>query len=229
MNIIDIAFYIGLILGSALLLGAMYVYIRRQIFGLGGVVLVVFGSFLIGLSIWTSFKVSVNADGSVSAEYKREAKEDLGAKAADLNGSIEQLKLRLVALDQDIAALKKVAPSATPPKAQVQKREAEEQRFSKNSPYSVLVFNKANQDTVGAQISNALLLAGFKSSSTQTTLAEALQQFPPNTARVLYTKRGQQKLAEIKDLLAKTTSNITYSYREDVVELRRGDIQILLF
>ena len=95
MQITDFAFVFGLLLGSILLLGAVFVYVKRQIFGLAGVILVVFGSSLIGLSIWTSFEFSVGPDGSVTAKYNREVKEDLGAKTAYLNGSIEQLKLML--------------------------------------------------------------------------------------------------------------------------------------
>lgn len=229
MTIKDIAFYFGLVLGSMLLVGAVYVYVKRLTFGLGGVVLIVFGAFLVGLSIWTSFTVSVKADGSLTAEYKQEVKEDLGAKTADLNGSIEELKLKLNVLSQDIAALKKATPKSDPTPEQIVKREAKEQLFQQNSEYAVLVFHKPNQKDVGARISDALLSAGYRSSFTESSLAEASQQFSANTARVIYTKKGQQKLAAVRELLSKTALNISFIYKDDPIELRKGDIQILMF
>ena len=201
----------------------------RLTFGLGGVVLIAFGSFLVGLSIWTSVTISVKADGSLTAEYKQEAKEDLGAKTADLNGSIEELKLKLSVLSQDIVALKKATPKSEPPPEQIIKREAKEQLFQQNSEYTVLVFHKPNQKDIGGRISDALLSAGYRSSFTESSLAEASQQFPSNTARVLYTKKGQQKLAAVRELLSKAALNISFNYKEDPIDLRKGDIQILMF
>ena len=229
MTIKDIAFYFGLVLGSMLLVGTVYVYVKHLTFGLGGVVLIVFGAFLVGLSIWTSFTVSVKADGSLTAEYKQEVKEDLGDKTADLNGSIEELKLKLNVLSQDIAALKKATPKSDPTPEQIVKREAKEQLFQQNSEYAVLVFHKPNQKDVGARISDALLSAGYRSSFTESSLAEASQQFSANTARVIYTKKGQQKLAAVRELLSKTALNISFIYKDDPIELRKGDIQILMF
>ncbi|AOS83900.1 hypothetical protein BIU88_06885 [Chlorobaculum limnaeum] len=142
MTIKDIAFFAGLFLGSTLLLSTTYVFVKRQAFGLGGVVLIIFGSFMVGLSIWTSFEFSFKKDGSITAKYTQEIKEDLGEKTADINGNIEFLKLKIAELSQDVAALKIANPKAAPSKELVKSREVKEQEFKRNSDYSILVFIK---------------------------------------------------------------------------------------
>lgn len=228
MDIIEIAFYFGLFLGSALLLSAVFVFVTRQAFGLGGVVLIAFGSFLVGWSIWTSFEVSVGADGSVTAKYTRIA-EDIGAKAADFNGSIELLKRRINELTQDVSALKTATPAAAPSQEQIAKREVRDQEFARNSDYSVLVFYKPAQKETASQITKKLLSVGFRSSATPTDLREAVKQFDANTAWVVYTKKGRDKLPALKELFSTSFNNVKFVYRESPSDLRNGDVQILLF
>lgn len=225
MQITNIAFSLGLLLGSISLLSAVFVYVKHQAFGLAGVILVIFGSFLIGLSIWTSFEFSVGSDGSVTAKYTQ----DLGSKTADLNGNIEKLKLKLSDLTQDVAAIKQAIPKAAPSQDQLAKREDKERNFEQNSEYSVLVFYKSYQSGVALQISKALLSLGFRSSATPTDLKEAVQQFKPNQAWIVYTSKGQKKLPVLKEILASTGNKIEFIYRESPNDLRSGDIQILLF
>ena len=229
MYIKEIAFNFGLFLGSALLLSAVYVFVKRQAFGLGGVVLIVFGSFLVGLSIWTSFEISVGADGTVTARYKQEIKEDIGVKTADLNGSIELLKLKINELTQDVSALKTATPKAAPSQEQLVMRKDKEQAFRQNSDYSVLVFYKPAQKDTASLLTKRLLSVGFRSSATSTELKEAIRQFDANTAWVVYTKKGQETLPALKKLLEPTVSNVRFVYRETSYALRSGDIQILLF
>jgi hypothetical protein len=226
LNAMSVTTIVGLLLGSVLLLGALFAHLKRQTFGLGGVVLVVFGSFLIGLSAFTSFEFSV---GPVTGKYIQEAKEDLGVKTADLNGSIEQLKVKLAELTQDVAAIKRVTPGAAPTQEQVSKRESMERVFEQNSDYSVLVFHKPGQRETATQISRALLSVGFRSSATPTELKEATQQFKPNQAWIVYTSKGQEKLATLREVLASTGNKIEYIYRDSPYPLRSGDIQVLLF
>lgn len=229
MNIADIAFVFGLILGTYLLICATFVYCKHREFGLGGTMLVIFGSLLVGLSIWTSIEISVNADGSVKAKYIREAKEDLGAKTADLYGDIEQLKINIVELSQDVLALKKEIPAATLPKEQIAKREIAERIFKQNSEYSILIFNKPYQQEVATKISKALLSVGFRSSATPTDLKEAVKQLKTNQAWVLYSQKGQEKLGAIKLILQESAHEVEFIYRDDPYELRNGDVQVLLF
>jgi hypothetical protein len=228
MSVKEIAFYVGIILGSTLLLCSVYVFVKRQIFGLAGIVLIAFGSFLVGLSIWTSFEFSLNKDGSVTAKYSQEIKEDLGAKTAELNGSIESLKVKINDLTQDIVALKKATPSAVLSQEQVNKREVKQQLFTENSDYSVLVFYKPNQKETAKVITTAMLSVGFRSSSISTDLKEAIQQFDANTAWIVYTSKGQGKLPELKKILS-SVGNVKFVYRESPYNLRSGDVQVLLF
>lgn len=98
-----------------------------------------------------------------------------------------------------------------------------------NSTYSVLVFHKPEQQTTASALADALLSAGFKSSATSTHLTEAMKQFKPNEAWVIFTSRGKEKLPEVKRILMAVAPNVHYIDEPQPSNLQRGDIQILLF
>ena len=152
-----------------------------------------------------------------------------GDQTAELNGTIEQLKLRISELTQDVAVLREVTPAAVSPPDQLAKREAKEAEFSENSEYSVLVFYKPKQKETATILTKNLLSWGYKSSATPTDLKESVKQFPENTAWVIWSKKGQEKLEAIKEALPKLADTIDFEYREKPYKLRSGDIQILLF
>jgi hypothetical protein len=229
MTIKDTAFYAGLFLGSILLISTTYVFVKRQTFGLGGVFLIIFGSFLVGLSIWTSFEFSINKDGSITAKYTQEIKEDLGEKTADINGNIEFLKIKIAELSQDVTALKAANPNAKLSKDVLDRREAKEQEFKKNTDYSVLVFYKSTQKEKARKVTEKLLSVGFRSSATESDLKEVRRQFDQNTAWIVYTKRGKDKLATLRNVLQDLINDKQIIYRDTEYSLRRGDIQILLY
>ena len=56
--------YIALITGNlfgALMLGAVtFVYVKRQHFGLGSSVLTVFGTLLVGISVWQTAEITID-------------------------------------------------------------------------------------------------------------------------------------------------------------------------
>ena len=133
----------------------------------------------------------------------------------DSNGTIEQLKLKVNELTQDVVALRKATPAVTPPPEQIAKREAKEAQFSNNSDYSVLVFYKPYQKESATILTKKLLSLGFKSSATPTDLKEAIKQFDENTAWVIYSEKGQGKLQALKAALPALTERIKFVYREE--------------
>jgi tetratricopeptide (TPR) repeat protein len=59
----------GLGLGSAMLVIACVVFLKKNVFGLGGSVLSLFGLVLVGLSVWTSFDLSISPKGEIKAAF----------------------------------------------------------------------------------------------------------------------------------------------------------------
>ncbi len=224
-SIVSVAFTLGLLLGSVLLFTSVYRLLKHRDFGLGGTVLVVFGSMLLGLSVWTSFEFSVDLEGKVTARYTQ----DLGAKAADMNGKVEQLRFKVDDLAQDISDLKSATPSAKISPEVASERETRRRVFEQNSAYSVLVFHKSEQQATASALAEALLSAGFRSSSTPTHLKEAIKQFNHNEAWVIYTSRGKEKLSDVKRILMAAAPNVHYIDAPQPSNLQRGDIQVLLF
>lgn len=96
MNILALlTFILGMILGSTMIVVATYVYWKRQVFPIGAIVMTVFGTLLLGLSIWQSVKVQIGADGSLTTSFeklKQEVKEEVKQSNQSVSEKIEDLK-----------------------------------------------------------------------------------------------------------------------------------------
>jgi len=64
------AFAIGLVLGSVAVLSVCFVWVRRQLFGMGGGALSLVGVILVGLSVWGKVKIEAS-EGGVKAEFEK--------------------------------------------------------------------------------------------------------------------------------------------------------------
>lgn len=223
--IIQITLIMGLILGTICVLAAIYNFVRHQNFGLGGVVLVVFGALLLGLSIWHSIELSISADGSVTAKYTQE----IGAEAAEKNNQLEKLRIRVTENTEDIEQLKSSVTTPLITISQEEIRKEAREKFEENSKYSVLVFNKPAQNNNAENVARELTKIGFKSSATPTDLTESRRQFGNNEAWIIYSTTGQKLLPQLKELLTRIAPQVRFEYEQNPVKLRRGDVQILLF
>ena len=70
MDIKNMAFIAGLILGSLAIVSVCWVWVRSQVLGPGGGVLSFFGVLLVGLSIWSSASVELTPEG-FRAQFER--------------------------------------------------------------------------------------------------------------------------------------------------------------
>ena len=226
-TLILVTLAMGIALGAICLLAAVYNYIKHQSFGTGGIFLVVFGTILLGFSIWQSVEVTIDPDGGFTGKFKY--KQDLVAEGAERNIQFEKLKKKLTEMHEDLDLLKCNTNGAVIPQAKLAQRKQSEQAFDQNSKYSVLVFNKPAQSAVAENITKALLSNGYKSSSIATDLSESKHQYSSDTARLLYTKKGQTILVKIKAMIAGNTQNLNIVEEKNPIELMRGDIQVLLY
>lgn len=89
-----VTFILGMILGTSMITVSTYVYYRKQVFPIGAIVMTVFGTLLLGLSIWQSAKIQVGADGNISAsfeKFKQEVKEEVKHSNQSVTQKIEDL------------------------------------------------------------------------------------------------------------------------------------------
>lgn len=181
--------------------------------------------------VWSVVNNLIITPKNEEIQRLQRSKEDeySGAKAADLNGKVEQLRFKVDELAQDISDLKRATPSAKISPEVASERETRRRAFEQNSAYSVLVFHKSEQQATASALADALLSAGFKSSATPTYLKEALRHLNPNEAWVIYTSRGKEKLSDVKRILIATAPNVRYIEEPKPSNLQRGDIQVLLF
>ena len=63
----ELAILVGLIVGSAVLGSVCYVWVRQQVFGMGGTVLSAFGTVLIGLSVWSNIQITIGDTVKIAA------------------------------------------------------------------------------------------------------------------------------------------------------------------
>ncbi len=214
----------GLVLGAVLLLAAVYVFVRHQKFGLGGGVLVAFGTVLLGLSLWQSVELSVGPEGGITAKFQK----DLGAQSADLKGALAALDLKLTNLAEDVLASRGVSTGGTMTPSSPERLE-KQQQFNRNAAFSVLIFYKPYQKSKARAMESALLSNGYKSSATPTDLSESLKQYSENEAWIIYTDRGAERTKDVEVLLKSLDPGVTYDPNSKASPLRRGDVQVLLF
>ena len=153
----------------------------------------------------------------------------VGGVSADLNNDFDNLKKQVITLEKVVSSLasdKKLTMSAVKYALPVKRLDP---KFEQNQSYSVLVFHKMTQEENAKKATEALRVVGFKSSQTQTSLKEAREQKSAGTAWIIWTENAKSKLDEIVDLLKKTLPNIKIDVRDDPYQLRRGDVQVLMF
>jgi septal ring factor EnvC (AmiA/AmiB activator) len=74
MDITNMVFVTGMVLGSLIIVSVCWVWVRKQVLGAGGGALSFFGVMLVGLSVWSSARVEVTPEG-FRAEFERLQKE----------------------------------------------------------------------------------------------------------------------------------------------------------
>lgn len=103
MDVRSIAFFAGIVIGSAAILAVAFVWIRKQTFGIGGSVLCSVGVVLLGLSVWTTMKIEISQQG-ISWEFERRLATVLEANEA-LTEEVQVLARNNEAARQQLTAL----------------------------------------------------------------------------------------------------------------------------
>lgn len=159
-------------------------------------------------------------------EFTFNQAEDVGAATAPLNSRIADLKRELATLTLEVRALQTKTGATAPAAPAVTTQD----RFEQNSRYTVLVFNSSKSRSRAEKITDALLNAGYKSSRTETDFAELGRNYPVGTVYVTHTRSAASAYAEIAKLITPLVGNDTeLKVQKSPSDLRRGDVQILVF
>ncbi|WP_169567560.1 tetratricopeptide repeat protein [Sneathiella limimaris] len=62
---------VGMLLGSGLLICVCIVYVKKHLFGVGGSVMSVVGTILVGIGIWSTIEISIAPDGKIEATLNK--------------------------------------------------------------------------------------------------------------------------------------------------------------
>lgn len=156
--------------------------------------------------------------------------EKVGAEIAPLNRKIAELELTITDLTTSIASIRNTVGAAPPPPSEIRAREQQEKEFQANSKYTVLVFHRTASRSAGGQLTKALLAAGFTSSDIETDFSE-LQKIKstPGVVHIMYNTTGMEILSDLKSRLERLGIAREIIINPRPIDLRRGDVQILVF
>ena len=156
--------------------------------------------------------------------------QEVGAGIAPLNSKLAELERALAAARSDIARLQAVTPAAPPSVRATPEAQARERAWKANGDYTLLVFHRASSRSRSATLTQALLAQGYQSSDTETDFSE-LQKVTPedNVVFLTYTARGLEVLPDVEKLIAQAAPGVQVRRNPRAINLRRGDVQVLVF
>lgn len=156
--------------------------------------------------------------------------QDVGAETAPIDRKISELERTISFLKSDIGALQNKTGSVQISDADKKKREAIERQYQANSKYTILVFHRRESRKAGKTVTDMLLKAGFVSSDTETDFSELQEIQPtPGIIYLTYNSAGKQVLSDVKNRIEKLGLAAKAKTSPRPIDLRRGDLQILVF
>lgn len=165
------------------------------------------------------------------AELTFNQAEDVAITIAPLNGRIAEFERTVAQLRREIEALQSTtgAPTAAiEPSPEYLERM---QQYERNSRYTVLVFHSSSSEARqrASAITQALLDAGYTASSTETDFSELRDSHPPGSLVITYSDAGTWIRDPVQQLIARLETGADIRTREQASQLRRGEMQILIF
>lgn len=156
--------------------------------------------------------------------------QDIGAEIAPLNSKIAELERKLNVAQTNLLQLQKVAKLPKQSSREIQALVAKEQALQANASYTVLVFHRADSKDRAASLTQSLLADGYQSSDTETNFSELKSLKPEdNVIYLTYTSEGKKLLPALQDRIAALEPKAEVQVSPQASDLKRGDVQILVF
>lgn len=163
-------------------------------------------------------------------EFNFDQAEKVGAETAPLNRKIAELEFAVSGLRNEVGILSNKTGITPINATQAKELAAQEHNFKANAQYTALVFHRRESRTTGESVTKALLSAGFVSSDTETDFSELQKIQPtPGVIFITYNAAGGQVLSDVKSLIEKLELHVEVKTNPRPIDLRRGDLQILVF
>jgi len=155
--------------------------------------------------------------------------EDVGATTAPLNNKIAELERTVAVLVTDLNALQENSGTPVVSEAVQQQRAEQQKRFEENSRYTVLVFHGSAARSRADAITTALLAAGYTASSTETDFNELRKTHPAGTVYITHSKAGEAVYGDVEAVIADLDVRADLKVQQTTTDLRRGEVQVLVF
>lgn len=157
--------------------------------------------------------------------------QDVGAAIAPLNGKVVALETALAIVQADLKRVQEGGTSAKPSDEQLKARAVADKQSKANASYTILVFHSEKSRNAAAKITDVFLKSGYKSSDTETDFSELQKVKPePKVIFITYTPKGEEILPFVEEDIRKSVaSDIVVRRNPRAINLRRGDLQVLVF
>jgi hypothetical protein len=163
-------------------------------------------------------------------EFTFNQAQDVGAEIAPLNGKLVELEKSLATIRADLIRAQENGKPIKPTDEQLKARVAIDTKFKANAEYTVLVFHGSKSRGTANKILETFLKAGYRSSDTETDFSELQKVKPePNVIFITYTQKGEEILPSIEESIRSLAPGIEVRRNPRPINLRRGDLQILVF
>jgi hypothetical protein len=115
------AIVVGLAVGTIAVLSAAGVWVKKQLFGMGGSVLTAFGALLIGMAVWGHVRIAVTETGLEFEVLRQEVRQTAEAtaivveEAGKLARAVDASRERVAVLTQELRRRNVLGPAALAP------------------------------------------------------------------------------------------------------------------
>ncbi|MBI1424882.1 MAG: hypothetical protein GC149_15655 [Gammaproteobacteria bacterium] len=156
--------------------------------------------------------------------------QDIGAEIAPLNSKVAQLERDLKTMTASMARLQTATNVPKASQQETKELAAKEMAFKANSAYTILVFHRAESRERAALLTKNLLADGYQSSDTETNFSELKKVKPEdNVVFLTYTSAGKEILTDLQKRIAAIAPQAEVRVNPRAIDLKRGDVQILVF
>lgn len=111
MELTQVAFVVGMVVGVAMVGTVCIAYVKRSTFGMGGGTLSVLGVLLIGMSVWSTARFEVSPEGGLKLELEklREQVEHVEERAEEISGEVRTTRAQTEELAGDVSQVRNAA------------------------------------------------------------------------------------------------------------------------
>ena len=168
-------------------------------------------------------------EATLEQRIEESVAENNAENIAETNASIEDLIKRVETVTKVLEVISKEDRKVSPKIATIEEAGKPTRKQVQNSEFSVLIFYRENKHILAKAILSKVLKSGYKSSATQSVLREAKKQYKEGTVSIVWESGTEKTVDDLKEIILSVSPSTKIAIAPAPYDLKRGDVQILLF